>query len=149
VSARSGLISRRHELADAEATHALGRELAKSLKDGGLVFLYGDLGAGKTTLVRGIMDALGWQGAVRSPSYALVHSYPMQPLVHHLDLYRMGSFDEALSLDLDALFAPGNVSLVEWPEVLGDQFAPDVKVELAIDDAGLGRIATISSVSRT
>lgn len=147
MPALSGLISRREELADAEATHALGQELSKFLVDGGLVFLHGDLGAGKTSLVRGILEGLGWQGPVRSPSYALIHSYPLRPLVHHLDLYRMGSFDEALSLDLDALFAPGSVSLVEWPEVLGTHFVPDIRVEMGFDAAGLGRIATISRVS--
>jgi len=129
-------------LPDEAATLALGQELSESWRDGGLVFLHGDLGAGKTTLVRGLLAGLGWSGPVRSPSYALVNSYATRPPVRHLDLYRVGSLDEALSLDLDALFAD-SLSLVEWPDVLEGTFCPDAVVRLT--PCGDGRQAVIES----
>lgn len=129
-------------LPDEAATLALGQELSEGWRDGGLVFLHGDLGAGKTTLVRGLLVGLGWSGPVRSPSYALVNSYATRPPVRHLDLYRVGSLDEALSLDLDALFAD-SLSLVEWPDVLEGTFCPDAVVRLT--PCGDGRQAVIES----
>jgi tRNA threonylcarbamoyladenosine biosynthesis protein TsaE len=129
-------------LPDEAATLALGRELSEGWRDGGLVFLHGDLGAGKTTLVRGLLSGLGWSGAVRSPSYALVNSYATRPQVRHLDLYRVSSLDEALSLDLDALFAD-SLSLVEWPDVLVGAFRPDVTVRLT--PSGEGRLAALET----
>ena len=129
-------------LPDEAATLSLGQELSEGWRDGGLVFLHGDLGAGKTTLVRGLLAGLGWSGPVRSPSYALVNSYATRPPVRHLDLYRVGSLDEALSLDLDALFAD-SLSLVEWPDVLEGTFCPDAVVRLT--PCGDGRQAVIES----
>ncbi|MEN9352837.1 MAG: tRNA ((37)-N6)-threonylcarbamoyltransferase complex ATPase subunit type 1 TsaE [Fibrobacterota bacterium] len=130
-------------LPDEEATRRLGQDLSKDLMAGGLVFLHGDLGAGKTTLVRGLLEGLGWDGPVRSPSYALVHSYPILPKVNHLDLYRVKSLEEALDLDLDRLFAPSSVNLVEWPAVLGDAFTPALQVWL--EPQGEGRKARIAT----
>lgn len=129
-------------LPDEAATLSLGQELSEGWQGGGLVFLHGDLGAGKTTLVRGLLAGLGWSGPVRSPSYALVNSYATRPPVRHLDLYRVGSLDEALSLDLDALFAD-SLSLVEWPDVLEGTFRPDAVVRLT--PSGDGRLAVIES----
>ena len=129
-------------LPDEAATLSLGQELSEGWRDGGLVFLHGDLGAGKTTLVRGLLAGLGWSGPVRSPSYALVNSYATRPPVRHLDLYRVGSLDEALSLDLDALFAD-SLSLVEWPDVLEGTFCPDAVVRLT--PCGDGRQVVIES----
>ena len=129
-------------LPDEAATLSLGQELSEGWRDGGLVFLHGDLGAGKTTLVRGLLAGLGWSGPVRSPSYALVNSYATRPPVRHLDLYRVGSLDEALSLDLDALFAD-SLSLVEWPDVLEGTFCPDAVVRLT--PCGGGRQVVIES----
>lgn len=129
-------------LADEAATRAFGQNLSKMLRDGGLVFLHGDLGAGKTTMVRGLLEGFGWDGPVRSPSYALVHGYATSPKVNHLDLYRVGSLEEALDLDLDRLFAPGSVSLVEWPGVLDGAFKPDLEVFL--EPEGEGRRVRLS-----
>jgi tRNA threonylcarbamoyladenosine biosynthesis protein TsaE len=129
-------MTRERHLPDEGATRRFGQELSTLLGGGGLVFLHGDLGAGKTTLVRGILEGLGWDGPVRSPSYALVHSYPLLPAVHHLDLYRVGSLEEALDLDLDRLFAAPAASLVEWPDVLGEAFRPTFRVWLGPDGEG-------------
>ena len=83
-------------------TALVGGRLAELLSPGDSVFLEGELGAGKSTLARSVLRAMGWTGSVRSPSYALVHAYRTpRGLVHHLDLYRIRTLDEALGLDLD------------------------------------------------
>ncbi len=121
------------DLPDPEATDLLGRAVATLLEPGHIVFLEGELGAGKTTLVRSILRALGWTGAVRSPSYALVHGYPgISPSVQHLDLYRLGSAEEALGLDLDRLVDDGHALLIEWADRLEGVVAPDFTVRLEI-----------------
>jgi tRNA threonylcarbamoyladenosine biosynthesis protein TsaE len=121
------------ELRDPGATERLGRELSRILATGDTVFLDGELGAGKTTLVRSILQGMGWSGAVRSPSYALVHSYPtLAPPVHHLDLYRLGSAEEALGLDLDQYARSGAILLVEWPDRLEGSLRPRMSVRLEI-----------------
>lgn len=121
------------ELASCEATDELGRKLARELAPGEVIFLVGELGAGKTTLVRSILQGMGWTGTVRSPSYALIHSYPaLVPPVHHLDLYRIGSAEEALGLDLDQYLRTGDVLLVEWPDRLEGTIAPSLSIELSI-----------------
>jgi len=103
------------------------------LKSGQVVFLEGELGAGKTTLVRSILAGLGWTGAVRSPSYALVHAYPvLAPAIHHLDLYRIGSAEEALGLDLDQLLHDGGALLIEWADRLEGTIPPSFTISLEI-----------------
>jgi tRNA threonylcarbamoyladenosine biosynthesis protein TsaE len=127
-----------------EDTLRLGRELARRTRPGESIFLEGDLGAGKSTLARAFVRECGWTGPVRSPSYALVHSYPTPSgLVHHLDLYRLGSLEEAVGLDLDTLFAPDARVLLEWPERLEGARVPDWHVRL--DPQGEGRLARIAA----
>ncbi len=127
-------------LPDEAATRALGAELAETLAPGDVVLLTGELGAGKTTLVRGLLAALGWRGDVRSPSYALVLTYPTVPPVLHADLYRVASA-AGLGLEDDL---PTHVSLVEWPDRLGGLVDPGTawRVEIAFD--GEARTATVS-----
>lgn len=124
------------ELADEEATLEFGRELAsqlvEALPEGGLVFLHGDLGAGKTTLTRGIIRALGYSGPVRSPTYTLVERYPTEPhQICHFDLYRMGHPEELEFIGARDDLVAGNLCLVEWPErAEGWLRQPDVEVYL-------------------
>lgn len=121
------------ELPDPLATEEFGRKLAKLFSPGDTVFLEGELGAGKTTLVRSILRGMGWAGAVRSPSYALIHSYPdLAPPVHHLDLYRLGSAEEAMGLDLDQYANRGAILLVEWADRLEGSMIPRYTVRLEI-----------------
>ncbi|ARU42258.1 tRNA (adenosine(37)-N6)-threonylcarbamoyltransferase complex ATPase subunit type 1 TsaE [Armatimonadetes bacterium Uphvl-Ar1] len=94
---------------------ALGRDLAELLKAGDIVLLYGDLGAGKTTLVRGVMEGLGWEGAVRSPTFNLMQVYPTRVPVVHADLYRVAS---AAGIGLEEYF-DDHLVLIEWPDRLG------------------------------
>jgi len=133
------------DLATPEATALFGAWVAKELRGGHIVFLEGELGAGKTTLVRSILNAMGWTGSVRSPSYALVHGYPtLTPAVHHLDLYRIGSMEEAIGLDLDDLAQDGGVLLIEWADRLEGAIQPAFSISLEITgpESRRARIAT-------
>jgi tRNA threonylcarbamoyladenosine biosynthesis protein TsaE len=125
-------------LADAEATAACGAGLAGCCEPGLLVYLQGELGAGKTTLVRGLLRALGHTGAVKSPTYTLVESYPSDTLpVHHLDLYRLTDPEELEWLGIRDLLAADALCLIEWPERgSGLLPAPDLCVTLSYHDGG-------------
>lgn len=109
-------------LPDEAATLAAGGWLAAVLLPGDVVELHGPLGAGKTTLVRGILQARGWAGAVRSPSFNLLSVYDLEPPVAHLDLYRIES-PEGIGLE-DLLDT--HILLIEWPkrldELLDEEF---------------------------
>jgi tRNA threonylcarbamoyladenosine biosynthesis protein TsaE len=103
-------------VADAEAMDALGRRLARVL-EGGIVFLEGELGAGKTTLARGILRGLGHTGTVRSPTYTLVEPYALPgATVYHLDLYRLVDPEELEWLGLRDMLQGDALLLIEWPE---------------------------------
>lgn len=119
---------------------SLGASLAGRFRAGGVVYLRGDLGAGKTTLVRGILRGLGFDGRVKSPSFGLIESYEIDGLaVHHLDLYRLGSPAELEFLGLEDLLSGRELLLVEWPERGGGWLpVPDVCINIEI--SGSGRI---------
>jgi len=86
---------------------------AKNLKPGDIVALEGDLGSGKTAFCRGVCAGLGFDGAVNSPSYAIVHEYPNNPPIYHLDLYRLKNANDLYDLGIDG-FSKG-ITLIEWP----------------------------------
>lgn len=121
-------------LQDEQATLAQGASLWPLLKSRcPLVWLRGDLGAGKTTLVRGILRAAGHQGAVRSPTYTLLEPYDLQPPVYHFDLYRLQHPDELEFVGGREYLGEGSVRLVEWPEkARGWLPAPDLIIELQV-----------------
>ncbi len=119
---------------------ALGAALARALPPGALVIhLQGDLGAGKTTLARGLLQALGVTGHVRSPTYTLVEPYELPGrTLAHLDLYRLADPEELEWLGLRDLMAEEAVLLIEWPE-RGQGFLPPADLRVAIEHAGDGR----------
>ena len=99
-----------------EETLSFGNELAGRLSKG-LVFLHGDLGAGKTTLTRGILRGLGYEGRVRSPTYTLMEKYELKGgSVCHFDLYRMADPEELEFLGARDELVPENLCLIEWPK---------------------------------
>lgn len=134
-------------LADEAATLALGERLAQVLQPGLAIWLCGDLGAGKTTLVRGVLRGLGYTGKVKSPTYTLVESYVISRLyLYHFDLYRFNDPDEWDVAGFREHFNPASVCLVEWPEkVEGLLPDPDLQIRLAIP--GEGRIVMIVAMS--
>ena len=111
-------------LADEAATVSAGAMLAGLIRPGDVVTLSGDLGAGKTTLVRGLLAALGHEGEVPSPSFAIVQPYDeLDPPVWHADLYRVEDASELAELGLDSL--GDSVLVVEWPERAGERAWPE------------------------
>ncbi|MCZ6710907.1 MAG: tRNA (adenosine(37)-N6)-threonylcarbamoyltransferase complex ATPase subunit type 1 TsaE [Gammaproteobacteria bacterium] len=125
-------------LANAQATVDYGRKLAVGLEAGVLVYLSGDLGAGKTTLVRGILRGLGYSGAVKSPTYTLLEPYDLPTLaVYHFDFYRIGDSRELEFIGIDELMDSDAVKLVEWPERGADRIpVADVQITLQVDNEG-------------
>ena len=104
-------------LADEDATLTLARRLAARLKPGMVIYLHGDLGAGKTTLVRGVLSALGYKGRVKSPTYTLVEPYHIAGLdLLHFDLYRLHDEEEWDSAGFRDEFDGHNIFFIEWPE---------------------------------
>lgn len=133
-------------LADENATLALGARLAQGLRAGATVWLHGALGAGKTTLTRGFLRALGVSGAVKSPTYTLVESYTLSgpvPAVHHFDLYRIADAGELDFLGLDEFIHRDSVCLIEWAE-RGAAALPAPTLEIELSRQGDGRLAVLT-----
>lgn len=130
-------------LPDLAATEAFGRRIAAALRPGDVVALSGGLGAGKTTLARAIIAALGHAGEVPSPSFAIIETYDPPavrlPLVH-ADFYRLDQPDEAEELGLDD-YRYGAALLAEWPEHAGGFGHEPGCLSLALETADSGRIA--------
>jgi len=120
-------------LPDAPATESIGARLASTLHPGMIVTLSGELGTGKTTLVRGALRAFGWQGRVKSPTYTLVEHYPFSSLYfYHFDFYRFADPSEWETAGLADAFRKDSVCLVEWPERVGSRLpVPDLALELS------------------
>ena len=120
------------------ATLAFGRRLAIHLTGGCVIYLHGELGAGKTTLVRGILQGLKYPDTVKSPTYTLVESYFLPKFtLYHFDLYRLGSPEELEYLGIRDFFDQKSVMIIEWPE-RGRDFLPaaDIDINLAYHKAG-------------
>jgi tRNA threonylcarbamoyladenosine biosynthesis protein TsaE len=141
------------QLADAEATCNLGRRLASMLTPGDQLLLYGELGAGKTTLVQGLAVGLGIDEAITSPSFALAQHYPgagERPGLVHLDLYRLEdarSADELFAQEQEEADAIGAVLALEWPERLSQVPAGAWQLSLEHadpDDPDAGRVAKLT-----
>ena len=131
-------------LPDDRATARLGEDIAMALRAGDLLALSGDLGAGKTTLARGLIRAMAGDAdlEVPSPTFTLVQSYETRVPLHHLDLYRLASPSELDELGLDEMLASG-AALIEWPERAGG-LLPDEVIEIGLTHDGEGRLAKIS-----
>jgi tRNA threonylcarbamoyladenosine biosynthesis protein TsaE len=123
-------------------TESLGAELARGLTAGDVVLVQGELGAGKTTLVRGAARALGVAGPVTSPSFSIGHRYAGEKvIVSHLDLYRLDGLEQEDPGLLDDYFGPGRIAFVEWPQEGGAELSgPRLRVSLTHAAAGRRRI---------
>jgi len=134
-------------LAEEDETLELGGVLAPCLEPGLTFYLRGELGAGKTTFVRGMLRALGHQAPVRSPTYALVEVYDLSRLhLHHFDFYRFHDPREWIDAGFRESFDGTNVTVIEWPEKAGT-WLPPADVEVQIVFAEPGREVTLTSNS--
>lgn len=128
---------------DEAAMMAFGGKLADELTDGGIVLLKGDLGAGKTTLVRGLLRHLGHKGIVKSPTYTLVEPYELQGRkVYHFDLYRLGDPEELEYMGGRDYWESGALCLIEWPEQ-AKGYLPEADLTLEISYQETGRSISI------
>jgi tRNA threonylcarbamoyladenosine biosynthesis protein TsaE len=138
-------------LPDQAATDALGAALARCITPGLVIYLHGDLGAGKTALTRALLRALGHQGAVKSPTYTLSEPYRVQVdgqarnLIHY-DLYRMASPEEFLDAGFREDFDGRNICIVEWPEK-GEPVLPPPDVRVLLEVSGPGREVKLQALS--
>ena len=132
---------------DAAATSRLGAALAAGAAPGRTLYLSGDLGSGKTTLVRGLLHALGHPGQVKSPTYALVEPYALSKLhLYHFDFYRFNDRSEWLSSGFREYFDGESLCVVEWPEKAGGLLPPpDLRVRLEF--AGEARRAAVEAAT--
>ena len=121
----------------------LGKHLTSIIQPGMLVFLHGELGAGKTTLTRGFLRALGYEGAVKSPTYTLVETYLFDSKnVHHFDLYRMKDPQEVIWMGLRDYIEPASICFIEWPEK-GGEYLPEANISIHINFSEQARTVSI------
>jgi tRNA threonylcarbamoyladenosine biosynthesis protein TsaE len=116
----------------------LGAALASGALPGRVLYLSGELGAGKTTLVRGLLRSLGWTGRVKSPTYALVELYDVSRVnLYHFDFYRFKDREEWVSSGFREHFNPESLCIVEWPEMAeGLLPPPDLHITLEVNEPG-------------
>jgi tRNA threonylcarbamoyladenosine biosynthesis protein TsaE len=124
-------------LPDERSTLEFGRAFSQVLEPGLVVWLEGDLGAGKTTLARGILRGLGYKGRVKSPTFTLVEAYSFFKLnLYHFDFYRFNDPRELADSGLTELFNERAVCLIEWPEKASGLPRADIRIRIRVTDDG-------------
>lgn len=124
---------------------AFGGRLVSGCASGGFIYLQGELGAGKTTLVRGFLRQLGYQGSVKSPTYTLLEPYELAGRhIYHFDLYRLAGVEELEAIGARDYFIVGNTCLVEWPE-RGEGLLPQADIYIRVSYDGKGRRLKVSA----
>ena len=101
-------------------TEKLGQEFSKEIKLGDVILLYGDIGSGKTTFVKGILKGFKFSGNVTSPTFSLINEYDANEKIIHIDCYREKNLKRWISLGIEDYFNDSNIIIIEWPEILTD-----------------------------
>lgn len=134
-------------LPDEAATVAAGMRLGATVDQGGVIFLEGVLGAGKTTFCRGILNAFGHRGPVKSPTYTLVEPYQFgTAAVYHFDLYRLGEPEELEFMGIRDYFQRGSLCIIEWP-ARGADILPEADLQVKLMPEDNGRRLTVQATS--
>lgn len=134
-------------LTDEIATVSMGNRVADIIEQGAVIYLHGDLGAGKTTFTRGVVQGFGHTGKVKSPTYTLVEPYELERAnVYHFDLYRLGDPEELEYMGIRDYFSPDAICVVEWPEK-GGEFIPVPDLDITLSYMGNERKIVINSAS--
>lgn len=134
-----------HFIATEQDMLDLGAELAKAARAGDIIYLEGELGAGKTTLARGFLRALGHQGTVKSPTYTFIEPYELASLsAYHVDLYRLEKPSEFCHIGLSDYLTNDTICLIEWPEK-AQEYLPTATVRCQIDVLPKGRQVKVLS----
>lgn len=125
------------ESASPEQTLSIGRKIGQALKGkSGLIFLTGDLGAGKTKLTQGVVSGLGISAEVTSPTFALINEYGPEAEAVHMDLYRLDDYEELQEIGFEDYLDGDRLILCEWPDILEDEgYEPMLRIDLRRDDA--------------
>ncbi|MAS00412.1 MAG: tRNA (adenosine(37)-N6)-threonylcarbamoyltransferase complex ATPase subunit type 1 TsaE [Nitrosomonadales bacterium] len=125
-------------LFDEKKTIEFGKNISKYLFAGLLIYLKGELGSGKTTLTRGLINGLGHKGPVKSPTYSLLEQYKFEKLnINHFDLYRFNSSDEWNTSGFHEYINDVDVNIIEWPEMANDILPkPDLEINFSFADEG-------------
>lgn len=114
-----------------EETIEFGKEIAKKLKKGDIVAFYGELGSGKTTLIKGIVEGLSYKKPIKSPSFIIVAIYPTEIPIYHIDLYRLKDIKEIDNIGLFEYIYGDGVSLIEWAEKI-EELLPKKRINIKI-----------------
>lgn len=130
-----------------EETARFAEDYAKKLKGNELILLEGDLGAGKTCFVNGILSGLGFSAGGCSPTFTLVNEYPTNPPINHFDLYRIGSEDELYEMGFTEYLESGRINIIEWPQIAYEILADYKRIRIQIQhtDTENERIITIET----
>lgn len=132
-------------IASSQEMEDLGASLVKNLRAPAIVYLRGELGTGKTTLVRGALRALGHHGLVKSPTFTIVESYSLAQLdIHHFDLYRISDPEELDFIGIREYFSDSSICFFEWPDQ-GGSVIPAPTIEIQISHAGDQRKVKIAT----
>ena len=127
---------------------SIAQQISQDLDSTAIVYLRGDLGAGKTTLVRGALKALGHQGLVKSPTFTLVESYSLPPYeIYHFDLYRISDPEELDYIGIREFCNKQTICFIEWPD-LGKPMVPKPTLEISIEYHEQGRLVDITAPAR-
>ena len=122
------------EVTDLDGTKTFTKEAVKYFHHGDTILLYGQLGSGKTFITRDFVALLGSDAEVSSPSFSLINQYDGDPLIYHIDLYRITDVTDLFNLGLEDIFNSPSINFIEWPEIIEDQIIwPHYRINIEID----------------